>query len=277
MTKKEQKEKEKIEASRVVAEPLDEKKVKEIAAEEEKHEKEEAKLSAKERRALRAEERERLAREENLANWKPKSKLGKLVRAGKLKNIDEIFEKGYKIVEAEIVDTLLPNLRNELILLGQSKGKFGGGKRRFWKQTQKKTAEGNIPHFTCMAIVGDGKGHVGVGVGKARETLPAKEKALREAKLNITPIRRGCGSFDCSCNETHSIPIKIMGKRGSSSIELMPAPKGTGLVIEKDCKKIMKLAGIKDVYSKSFGQSRTKMNMAGACFNALKNSLKVRL
>ncbi|MFC1685651.1 30S ribosomal protein S5, partial [Nanoarchaeota archaeon] len=275
-------EKEKIEEKRLVDEPIDEEKVKAMEAIEEKEREEElqrekeAGLTFKEKRALRNEEREKLARIEALENWKPKTKLGMLVRAGKIKDIDEIFEKGYKIVEPQVVDKLLPNLKNELLLLGQSKGKFGGGKRRFWKQTQKKTSEGNVPHFSCLAIVGDQNGHIGFGVGKAKETLPAKEKALRIAKLSLTPIKRGCGSFDCTCTEKHSIPFMIQGKRGSALIKLMPAPKGTGLVIEKECKKILKLAGIKDIYSKTFGQSRTKMNLAGACFNSLKNALRMR-
>jgi len=282
MVKKGKSEKEKMEKSRVVEEPLENPRVKEIEKQEEKERLEEiekeklAGLSIKEKRALKAEERERIAREESLSSWVPKTKVGKLVKAGKIKDVDEIFEKGYKIVEHQIIDMLIPSLKTELLLLGQLKGKFGGGKRRFWKQTQKKTTKGNVPHFSCMAVVGDQNGHVGIGVGKARETLPAKAKALRIAKLNLTPIRRGCGSFDCTCSETHSIPLKIQGKRGSSSIILMPAPKGTGLVIEGECKKIMKIAGIKDVYSKTFGQSRTKMNLAGACFNALRNTLKVR-
>ena len=282
MVKKERSEREKIEESRRVEEPIDGNKMKEIIKDEEKEKKEElerekeAGMTIKERRAMKAEERERISREESLAKWRPKTKLGLLVKAGKIKDIDKIFEKGYKIIEPEVVDTLLPNLKSELLLIGQSKGKFGGGKRRFGKQTQKKTAEGNVPHFSCMAVIGDQNGHIGIGLGKARETLPAKAKALRNAKLSITPLRRGCGSFDCSCNESHSLPFVAKGKRGSAIIKLMPAPKGTGLVVEKECRKILKLAGVKDIYSKTFGQSRTKINLAGACFNSLKGTLRIK-
>ena len=282
MVKKEKSEKEKLEESRKIEEPIEEKKMEKVIKEEERQEKEELMrkkeegMSIKEKRAMRSEERDRLAREESLSSWKPKTQLGKLVKAGKIKNMQEIFDKGYKIVEPQIVDTLIPNLKSELLLLGQSKGKFGGGKRRFWRQTQKKTSEGNVPHFSCMVVVGDGNGHIGIGVGKAKETLPAKEKAMRIAKLSILPIRRGCGSFDCTCSENHSIPFVIEGKRGSSRIKLMPAPKGTGLVVEKECRKILKLAGVKDAYSKTFGQTRTKMNLAGACYNSLKGALRIR-
>lgn len=206
--------------------------------------------------------------------WKAKTKLGKLVKEGKIKDIDEIFDKSMRIMEEGIVDALLP-LQIEFIAIGQSKGKFGGGKKRIWRQTQKKTAEGNVPSFACMAAVGDGKGHVGLGYGKARETLPAREKAIRDAKLNIIKIKRGCGSFDCACNEEHSIPFTVKGKSGSAKIILKPAPKGTGLAIEDECKKVLRLAGINDIYSKTFGQTRTKFNLVRACFKALEKTTKI--
>ena len=103
-----------------------------------------------------------LTREELLTGWAPKTKLGKEVLDGKIKNIDEILDKKMKILEPEIVDTLI-NLKTDLVSIGQSKGKFGGGKRRAWRQTQRKTQEGNVPTFSTMAVVGDGKGHVGIG------------------------------------------------------------------------------------------------------------------
>lgn len=214
-----------------------------------------------------AEEKKESRYEKKEVIWTPKTLAGRLVKEGKIKDIDEVIKK-YKILEAEIVDTLL-EVKSDLISIGQSKGKFGGGKRRVWRQTQKKTAEGNVPTFACMAVVGDENGHIGIGYGKAKETLPAREKAIRNAKLNIMKINRGCASFDCSCVEKHSIPKKITGKCGSVEITLYPAPQGTGLVIGNEAKKILKLAGIKDVYSKRFGQSRTTVNYAKACINAL--------
>ncbi|MCS7134500.1 MAG: 30S ribosomal protein S5 [Candidatus Pacearchaeota archaeon] len=207
--------------------------------------------------------------------WVPKTKLGKEVLAGKIKSIDEILEKNLKILEPEIVDFLLP-IETEIINIGQAKGKFGGGKRRPWRQTQRKTAEGNIPTFSCMCIVGDKNGHIGLGYGKSKETVPAKQKAIRKAKLSIFKVKRGCGSFDCICNEPHSIPMKTEGKCGSVRIILMPAPKGTGLVADNECKKIFRLAGIKDIYTKSYGQTRTKINMIKACIKALENLAKLK-
>jgi len=207
--------------------------------------------------------------EEALIAWKPKTTLGKKVKEGKITNIDEII--GKRILEEQIVDSLL-KLETDVLLIGQSKGKFGGGKRRAWKQTQRKTMEGNIPTFSCGVVVGDKNGHVGIGFGKAKETLPAREKAIRNAKLNIIKVTRGCGSFDCLCEENHSIPFKVKGKCGSSVVVLYPAPQGTGLVIGDECKRILRLAGIKDVYSKTFGQTRTTINLAQACINALKKT-----
>lgn len=208
---------------------------------------------------------------EEIEKWSPKTKLGKMVKAGKIKHIDEILDNNTKILEPEIVSHLL-RLKADLVNIGQSKGKFGGGKRRVWKQTQKKTKEGNVAKFSSMAIVGNEDGYVGVGYGSAKETLPSRVKAERNARLDIIKIRRGCGSFDCSCNNPHSIVSKVEGKCGSVRLVLYPAPQGTGLVVGDECKKMLRLAGIKDVYSKRFGQSRTTINLIKACLNALEKT-----
>lgn len=226
-----------------------------------KHERE---MSPAEKRA----EMEKKAAEEHLVAWAPKTQIGKDVKSGKLKDIDEILEKGKKILEPEIVDSLL-NLGSELLSIGQMKGKFGGGKRRAWRQTQKKTKQSNIVSFSAMAVVGDKKGHVGIGYGKAKETLPAREKAVRKAKLAVIKIQRGCGNFDCSCEERHSVPFVVEGKSGSVRIKLIPAPQGTGLVAGDEVKKILRLAGIQDIYTVTKGQVRTTFNLAKACFSAL--------
>ncbi len=215
--------------------------------------------------------RENKKEESSIESWAPKTKLGIIVRDKKIKDIDEILDKKIKILEPEIVDSLI-EVKSDLLAIGQSKGKFGGGKRRVWRQTQKKTAEGNVPTFSTLAVVGDEKGHVGIGVGKAKETLPARGKAIRKAKLNIMRVNLGCGSFDCSCKEKHSIPIKVEGKCGSVRVLLIPAPQGTGLVIGDEFKKILRLAGVKDIYSKTFGQTRTTVNAAFACIDALKKT-----
>lgn len=208
--------------------------------------------------------------------WTPKTLLGKLVKEGKIKHIDEIILSGKKILEAEIIDALVSDLESDLLSIGQSKGKFGGGKKSIWKQTQKKTQEGNKPKFASMAIVGNKKGYIGLGYGKSKETVPAREKAIRKAKLNLIKIKQGCGSWEGDPKGDNSIPFAVEGKCGSVKIKLLPAPKGTSLVVEKECAKILKLAGIKDIYSKTSGHTNTKVNLVKACFNALQKLSEVK-
>ena len=217
------------------------------------------------------EEMEKERQKEILSSWVPKTKLGKEVKSGKIKNIDEILNKKLKILEPEIIDSLI-EVKSDLILIGQSKGKFGGGKRRAWRQTQRKTKEGNVPTFSAFAVVGDENGHVGIGMGKATETLPARDKAIRKAKLNLIKITRGDGSFDSIGGGNTSVPYKINGKAGSARITLIPAAPGTGLVIGDQLKKVLKLAGVKDVYGRTSGQIRTTFNLVKACIDALKKT-----
>ena len=205
----------------------------------------------------------------NVDAWQPKTSLGRKVKNREI-TINEILNSGLNIMESEIVDILLPDMSAELLMIGQAKGKFGGGQRRIFRQTQKKTAEGNKPHFATCAVIGNSDGIIGIGYGKSKETVPAREKALRNAKLNIIKIRRGCGSWRCYCRRQHSIPFNVSGKCGSVKIILMPAPKGTGLIVEEECQKILKAAGIRDVWSKTFGQTRTKLNLIMACEDALR-------
>lgn len=213
----------------------------------------------------------------DLASWKPKTDLGRKVKEGMINDIDKILDSGGNILEAEIVDALLPHLETELLLIGQSKGKFGGGQRRVFKQTQKKTNEGNKPSFVTMAVAGNKNGYVGIGYGKSKETVPAREKAFKNAKKSIFKIRRGSGSWKSSSKEPHSIPFAVEGKVGSCVMKLFPAPKGTGLVIEAECQKILKLAGIQDIWSKTSGHTKTKMNLIKACVKALKKTMEVKI
>ena len=217
-----------------------------------------------------------LTKEDVIEAWDPKTKLGEEVKSGKIKDIDEILDSKRKILEAEIVDSLI-DVKSDLLSIGQSKGKFGGGKRRAWRQTQRKKKEGNVPTFSAMAVIGDEKGHIGIGSGKAMETLPARDKAIRKAKLNIIKVKRTCAGFDCDCSELHTVPFKVTGKAGSVKVTLIPAPQGTGLVVGNELKKILKFAGIKDVYSRTTGRLRTTFNLIKACMNALeKTNLGVR-
>ena len=259
--------------------PEEEKKVKEKPKEEKKVDEKETKEEVEEIKEEKIEEAPAgvaIKREFDKEGWHPKTALAKKVKSGEITDIDEILSKGLKILEPEIVDCLLPNLETDLIEIGQSKGKFGGGKRNIWRQTQKKTKEGNKPKFSTLVVIGNKDGYIGLGYGKAKETMPAREKATRQAKLNIIKIRRGCGSWECGCATPHSIPFKVLGRWGSVRMSILSAPKGTGLCIQKECKKLLTLAGIKDVYSKTFGQTTTRLNLIYACFTALKQLSKKR-
>lgn len=201
--------------------------------------------------------------------WIPKTNLGKDVFNKSITSLSEILDSGKNILEAQIVDSLL-ELDSELLLIGQAKGKFGGGQRRVFRQTQKKTREGNKPKFSTVAVVGNKNGFVGIGYGKSKETVPAREKALRNAKLNIFKISRGSGSWESTSKDPHSIPFKVEGKQGSVKVTLLPAPKGTGLCAESEMAKILALAGITDVWSKTLGQTKNKINLIKATEKALR-------
>jgi len=236
--------------------------------EELKEMKEEAEKEEKERPSNKKRFNAPLTKAEIIESWEPKTNLGRDVKNGKITNIDEILDAGKKILEPEIVDSLI-DVKTDLVSIGQSKGKFGGGKRRAWRQTQRKTKEGNVPTFSAMAVVGDSNGHIGIGSGRATETLPARDKAIRKAKLNLIKVKRTCAGFDCACSELHTIPFKVEGKAGSVRVTLVPAPQGTGLVVANELKKLLALAGIKDVYSKTNGRKRTTFNLIKAGIDAL--------
>ncbi|HLC63458.1 MAG TPA: 30S ribosomal protein S5 [Candidatus Nanoarchaeia archaeon] len=210
------------------------------------------------------------------SSWKPKTELGRKVKSQEIISVEQLLQQDKKLLEAEIIDILVKDIQSDLLNVGQSKGKFGGGKRSIWRQTQKKTCEGNKPKFGAVAIVGNKDGYIGVGHGKSKETMPAREKATRAAKLNIISIRRGCGAWDCNCKQHHSIPFRVEGKCGAAKIILIPAARGTGLCVEKECRKILDMVGIKDVYAKTFN-SKTKLNLIYACFAALKQLSKTKV
>ncbi|MEZ0393965.1 MAG: 30S ribosomal protein S5 [Desulfurococcaceae archaeon] len=199
---------------------------------------------------------------EALETWKPRTRVGKLVMEGKITSLKEIFDRNLPLLEPEIVDYLLPNLKYERLGVGL---------------VQKMTDAGRRTKFRVVVVVGDENGFVGVGSGKAKQYVEALRKALRDAKLNITPVRRGCGSWECRCGEPHSVPFVVEGKSGSVRIVLKPAPKGTGLVAADAVKVIMRLAGIRDVWTETFGETRTTINLAKATHNALANTYKLVL
>ncbi|MEM5872282.1 MAG: 30S ribosomal protein S5 [Candidatus Aenigmatarchaeota archaeon] len=212
--------------------------------------------------------------------WKPKTELGRKILAGEITDISKIFSEGKKISEPAIVDILLPNLEKEIILIGGTTGKGGGIKRTPFKRTARMHKSGRRYRISVMTAIGNKNGYIGVGLasgppGKHQEVI---EKSLNKAKLSLIPIRRGCGSWECLCGTNHSIPFAIEGKSGSVRIKFMPAPKGVGLVVSDEVKKIMRLAGISDIWCKSRGNTQMRINLIRATFNALKklNAYKIK-
>ena len=189
--------------------------------------------------------------------WIPKTQLGELVQSG-LITIDKIFENNLVVKEKQIIDNLLPQLKEDVVTI---------------KMVQQMTASGQRSKFKAVVLIGS-DGYIGVGSTKSREVGPAIRKAIDKAKLSVIPILRGCGSKECGCGHTHSIPFKTKGKCGSVRIELIPAPAGVGLVCADKVKQLLRLAGIEDIWSKTFGDTRTSENLVKATFDALKQAHK---
>jgi small subunit ribosomal protein S5 len=221
-------------------------------------------------KVLVAEEVPKIKIEPALERWIPKTSIGKKVFSGEITDIDEILKSGKKIYESEIVDKLVPNLKNEIILIGGRTGKGGGIQRIPVKITAKMHRSGRRFTTSAFVVVGNEDGLVGIGKGAALEARDAIAKANQRAKVNIIRIKRGCGSWECGCDTGHSIPFKTKGKSGSVKVVLSPAPKGIGIVTDDESKKILRLAGIKDVWIKTFGNTSTRMNLITAIYDALK-------
>jgi small subunit ribosomal protein S5 len=193
--------------------------------------------------------------------WEPKTTVGKLVKEGTINSIHQLYSLNLPILEPEIVDILVPNLKNEVVYVSI---------------VQKQTDAGEQSRFKVAVIVGNEDGLVGVGTAKAKQLRFAIDKAIEDAKLNIIPVNRGCGSWECSCNTPHSIPFKVIGKSGSVEITLKPAPRGVGLVAGDPVKVVLRLAGIQDIWSFTKGGTRTTLNFIMATYNALKNTNRFR-
>jgi len=206
-----------------------------------------------------------------LEKWIPKTGLGRKVFNGEVTDINQILESGQKITEPEIVDKLVPNIKNELILIGGRGGKGGGVQRIPVKITATMHRSGRRFTASSFVVVGNEDGLVGIGRGSAVEARNAIAKAIQRAKLKIIRVDRGCGSWECGCEGQHSIKYKTTGKSGSVKVVLMPAPKGVGLATDIETRKILKLAGVKDVWIKTFGNTSMRINLITAVYIALKN------
>jgi small subunit ribosomal protein S5 len=196
----------------------------------------------------------------DVEEWKPRTKLGRMILEGHITSIEEVFREGLKLREPEIVNVLVPDLQEEVIDINL---------------IQKQTDAGEKSRFKAIVAVGNRDGYIGLGSGKAKQVRNAIEKAAVDARLNITVVRRGCGSWECACGKPHSLPFQVSAKRGGVEIMLVPGPRGLGLVANETARIVLRLAGVKDCWTRSYGSTRTIPSFAYAVFGALRKTYRL--
>ena len=225
---------------------------------------EKERLAKKKLEALKSEKAKKskyVTKGEDESFWVPKTKLGKMVKEGKITTMKDALATGLRIREPEIIDILLPEMDDEVLDVNM---------------VQRMTDSGRRVRFAIMTVVGNGDGYVGLGSAKGKEVGPAIRKAIDNAKLNIIEIRRGCGSWECGCGSPHTLPFTVNGKSGSTEVTFRPAPRGVGLAVGDVAKHVLRLSGIKDAWGFTRGQTRTTINYAKAVFTALRNTTKIK-
>ncbi len=210
-----------------------------------------------ERQVLRKEEdRKRL-----ISDWVPKTEPGRMVKSGQIATLEDFFSRGYRIMEPQIVDALISDMKEKLV---------------HFTKTARITRQGRSFSFRASVLVGDGSSFIGLGIGSDRERVPAIEKATRQAKMAMKKVKRGCGSWECRCRELHSVPFEVEGNSSSVRVRLLPAPKGTGLVVGNHIKEVLQFAGVKDVWSKTRGSTATTLDFVSAAIDALAQTNRMK-
>jgi len=188
--------------------------------------------------------------------WIPVTRLGRLVKEGKIKSLEEVFKHAIPIKEYQIIDHFLGDtLKDQVMKI---------------MPVQKQTAAGQRTRFKCFVVVGDTNGHIGLGVKTASEVATAIRGAIWSAKTSIVPVRRGY--WGSKAGLPHTVPIKVTGKSGSVRFRIIPAPRGTGLVGAPTSKALMAMAGLEDAYTSTRGHSKTMGNFIKAIIDALGNT-----
>jgi small subunit ribosomal protein S5 len=198
----------------------------------------------------------------NLRSWTPRTRLGNMVFAGEVITYEQALATGLPVREVEVVDALLPDLEDEVINVNM---------------VQRMTDSGRRVRFNVMACVGNRDGYVGLAMAKGKEVSQTIRKAITAAKLNLIQVQRGNGSWESSIGPGTSVPFKVQGQAGSTRVTLMSAPAGKGLVIGETGKRVLQMAGITDVLSRTKGQTQTTINYAAATFNALAQINRTRV
>lgn len=119
--------------------------------------------------------------------------------------------------------------------------------------------------FSALVVVGDGEGHVGVGLGKANEVPEAIRKGRDQAEKNLFKVPLS----------GRTIPHEIIGHCGAGKVVMRPAAPGTGVIAGGPVRAVLESAGVRDVLTKSFGTSN-KHNVVNAAVSALKNLTTVK-
>ena len=197
----------------------------------------------------------RRRRQEEEEVWIPKTSIGKRVLTGEINSMEEILSKGLRIQEAGIVKKLLPDLKTEVIDVGI---------------IQKMTPNGQSTRFKALVAAGNENGWLGIGMGKSKQMRIAIEKANNSAYLNVSPVKLGCGSWECRCDQKHSVPFKVKGKGGSVTVEIIPAPRGLGLVAGPKIRNLLKMAGLKDAWTTAKGSTPTMNSTSKAVLECLR-------
>jgi len=194
--------------------------------------------------------------------WEPRTRLGRLVADGDVDSMQDALNSGLPLKEPEIVDQLVPGLEDEVLDINM---------------VQRMTDSGRRVKFRCVVAVGNRNGLVGYAEGRDDQVGGAIQKAIEIGKLNLIDVSRGCGSWECGCGRPHTVALRTTGKAGSVEVELQPAPRGLGLAGGETVRKVLELAGIEDVWTRSSGNTRTTVNFAKATFNALQHTAEARV